>query len=114
MKHNLIKTAFLLSLFILTLSSCSNDDNHIDSVQTESLTDKQKLMQETSLLLGKMLTNVEVKKVLNQTMKEVDKDADMVSFAYLFDQENGLKTMKSVSSVKRQNSLKCKIFLKNL
>lgn len=85
MKHNFIKIATLLSLFILTLYSCSNDDNHIDSLQTANFTDKQKLMQETSLLFGKMLANVEVKNAVNQRMKEVDNDAEMVSFAYLFD-----------------------------
>mgnify|MGYP005858296895 FL=1 len=81
--------------------SCSEDSETID-LQTENLNDKQKLMQETSILLGKMLTNSEVKTALNQKMKEVDEDAEIVSFAYLFEQENGLRKNEISNFSKRK------------
>jgi hypothetical protein len=86
----IFKSAFLIMLSTTIFVSCSEDSETIE-LQTENLNDKQKLMQETSILLGKMLTNSEVKTALNQKMKEVDEDAEIVSFAYLFEQENGLR-----------------------
>lgn len=85
----IFKNAFIITLSISLFFSCA-DDESVD-LKTQNLNDKQKLMQETSILLGKMLTNSDVKKALNQKMKEVDEDAEIVSFAYLFEQENGLR-----------------------
>jgi hypothetical protein len=86
----IFKSAFLIMLSTTIFVSCSEDSETID-LQIENLNDKQKLMQETSILLGKMLTNDEVKTALNQKMKEVDENAKIVSFAYLFERENGLR-----------------------
>lgn len=97
----IFKSAFLIMLSTTIFVSCSEDSETID-LQTENLNDKQKLMQETSILLGKMLTNSEVKTVLNQKMKEVDEDAEIVSFAYLFEQENGLRKNEISNFSKRK------------
>jgi hypothetical protein len=97
----IFKSAFLIMLSTTILVSCSEDSETID-LQTENLNDKQKLMQETSILLGKMLTNSEVKTALNQKMKEVDEDAEIVSFAYLFEQENGLRKNEISNFSKRK------------
>jgi hypothetical protein len=86
----IFKSGFIIMLSTTIFVSCSDNNETID-LQTENLNDKQKLMQETSILLGKMLTNSEVKTALNQKMKEVDEDAEIVSFAYLFEQENGMR-----------------------
>jgi hypothetical protein len=97
----IFKSAFLIMLSTTIFVSCSEDSETID-LQTENLNDKQKLMQETSILLGKMLTNSEVKTALNQKMKEVDEDAEIVSFAYLFEQENGLRKNEISNFSKRK------------
>ena len=86
----IFKFIFVIMLSSTIFYSCS-DDNETIELQTENLNDKQKLMQETSILLVKMLINNEVKTALNQKMKEVDEDAELVSFAYLFGKENGLR-----------------------
>lgn len=86
----IFKFIFVIMLSSTIFYSCS-DNNETIELQTENLNDKQKLMQETSILLGKMLINSEVKTALNQKMKEVDEDAELVSFAYLFGKENGLR-----------------------
>lgn len=97
----IFKSAFLIMLSTTIFVSCSEDSETIE-LQTENLNDKQKLMQETSILLGKMLTNTEVKIALNQKMKEVDEDAEIVSFAYLFEQENGLRKNEISNFSKRK------------
>ena len=97
----IFKSAFLIMLSTTIFVSCSEDSETIE-LQTENLNDKQKLMQETSILLGKMLTNSEVKIALNQKMKEVDEDAEIVSFAYLFEQENGLRKNEISNFSKRK------------
>lgn len=97
----IFKSAFLIILSTTIFVSCSEDSETIE-LQTENLNDKQKLMQETSILLGKMLTNSEVKIALNQKMKEVDEDAEIVSFAYLFEQENGLRKNEISNFSKRK------------
>lgn len=97
----IFKSAFLIMLSTTIFVSCSEDSETIE-LQTENLNDKQKLMQETSILLGKMLTNSEVKTALNQKMKEVDEDAEIVSFAYLFEQENGLRKNEISNFSKRK------------
>ncbi|MEM0543978.1 hypothetical protein WFZ85_15330 [Flavobacterium sp. j3] len=56
----ILKSALLIMLSTTIFVSCSEDNETID-LQTENLNDKQKLMQETSVLFGKMLTNSEVK-----------------------------------------------------
>lgn len=99
--NKIFKSAFLIMLSTTIFISCSEDRETIE-LQTENLNDKQKLMQETSILLGKMLTNSEVKTALNQKMKEVDEDAEIVSFAYLFEQENGLRKNEISNFSKRK------------
>ena len=100
MKKNL-KTVLIITMSSIVFYSCT-DDNEVIGLKTENLNDKQKLMQETSILFGKMLTNSEVKTALNQKMKEVDEDAEIVSFAYLFEEENGLRKNEISNFSKRK------------
>lgn len=94
-----------MSLFTLVIISCSGD-NDLKDLQVESLTDKQKLMQETSKLVGKLLTDNDVKSALTEKMKEADEDANIVSFAYLFDHETGLRKNEIESFTKKASKTK--------
>ena len=104
------KSIFLLS-FCLLVISCSTENNS-ETLEKTNLNSKQKLVQETAILLGKLLTDSEVKNALNNKMKEVDKDANIVSFAYLLEQEEGLRkneqaTFKNqINNLRKQNILK--------
>lgn len=108
---NKIYSLFLLTLLTLTIISCSDDDD-LEKLSVESLTDKQKLMQETSKLVGKLLTDNDVKSALTQKMQEADKDANIVSFAYLFEHEAGFRKnelenfSKKASDTKDENIFK--------
>lgn len=99
--NRILKTVFLILFSSTVIFSCSDNDETID-LKTDNLNDKQKLMQETSILLGKMLANNEVKEALNRKLKEVDQDAELVSFAYLFEQENGLRKNEIINFSKRK------------
>jgi len=89
MKRKIYKLV-ILSILSITLFSCS-EDHPLEMPQNESLNDQQKLMQETSVLIGKVLIDKEVKNELHRILKEVDEDSKIVSFAYLFGYENDLR-----------------------
>lgn len=98
----------ILFLTLLSLSSC-NSDNEIIETQQENSNNKNKLMEETSILLGKVLTNPEVKMMLNNKIQEINKEEGLISFAYLFGNEEGLrKNEKKV--LKSRNSSELDLF----
>ncbi|SDI26162.1 hypothetical protein SAMN04488062_13212 [Flavobacterium omnivorum] len=105
------KSIFLLS-FCLLVISCSTKNNS-ETLEKTNLNSKQKLVQETAILLGKLLTDSEVKNALNNKMKEVDKDANIVSFAYLLEQEEGLRKNEQATFKNQINNLRKQNIFKN-
>ncbi|RTY76383.1 hypothetical protein [Flavobacterium sp. LS1R10] len=105
------KSIFLLS-FCLLVISCSTENNS-ETLEKTNLNSKQKLVQETAILLGKLLTDSEVKNALNNKMKEVDKDANIVSFAYLLEQEEGLRKNEQATFKNQINNLRKQNIFKN-
>lgn len=97
-----ILTICLISIFSI---SCENE-KEIESFEIESLSDKQKMMKETSILVGKIMINKDVKSALTEKMKEVGKDANIVSFAYLLGDHIGLRKNEIKNLHKRERSNK--------
>ena len=83
-----------VSLVLLSISIClvgCTKENDLEDFEQESFNTKQKLLKETSLLIGNVLTDKNIKEELNNIMKGVSKDGDIVSFAYLFGKEASLR-----------------------
>jgi len=86
--------------------SCSEDTEKLELSNLKE-NEKRELMKETSILLGSLLSDKNVKEEVMSKMKEVDEYGELVSFAYLFDLESGLKeneTSAIKSNKKKQRS----------
>ncbi|MBG6063471.1 hypothetical protein IWX83_003281 [Flavobacterium sp. CG_9.1] len=105
------KSIYLLSFCLLAIS-CSTE-NSSETPEKTNLNSEQRLLQETAILFGKLLTDPEVKTALNNKMKEVDKDANIVSFAYLLEQEGGLRKNEQAMFKKQINNLRKQNIFKN-
>ena len=81
----------LVGLFLFI--SCSNQDENFNTQSIERI-DKKELLKETSILFGRLISNDNVKKEVLLKIKEIDDDTELVSFAYLLDNEKALKKMK--------------------
>ena len=89
-KVKILSNLGIVLLGLLLLSSCSNQDESINTQNLEQI-DKKELLKETSILFGRLISNNNVQKEVFTKMKEVDEDDESVSFAYLLGNEKSLK-----------------------
>jgi hypothetical protein len=104
MKAKVIYAGLIMFLISLSFTSCS-EENDLDDFQVSSLSNKQKLIKETSLLLGNILADKKAKDEFNSAMRRASKDGDIVSFAYLFDREASLKRNELTTFKSRSKKL---------
>lgn len=88
------------SLLLAFLFGC-NDQQVSKELE---LPEQAQLMKETSILLGNVLRNKEVRREVNEKIREVDALGQSVSFAYLFDREGLKKNEIEVFARKRAGS----------
>lgn len=84
------KIPFLGIMSLVLIASCTKSEDDIGVLKLES-TEDQKILRETSILFGKLISNNEVKKDVLSKMKQIEQDGDMVSFAFLLDEKEKLK-----------------------
>ena len=84
------KIPFLGIVSLVLIASCTKSEDDIGVLKLES-TEDQKILRETSILFGKLISNNEVKKDVLSKMKQIEQDGDMVSFAFLLDEKEKLK-----------------------
>lgn len=96
MKKIILFSSFL-SLFLVNSCNETREEQVSQNEKTTTLssTKKVKFKKETALLIGRILSNKSVRDEVLGEMKNVSRDAEVVSFGYLLKKENGIRKMKN-------------------
>ena len=92
MKKIILFSSFL-SLFLVNSCNETREEQVSQNEKTTTLssTKKVKFKKETALLIGRILSNKSVRDEVLGEMKNVSRDAEVVSFGYLLKKENGIR-----------------------
>jgi hypothetical protein len=107
------KIIFLFLLTILGFTSCNQDTANIIDAENQALTEEQNIMKETSILIGRLLSDKDVRNEVLSKMKKVDDNGDIVSFAYLLQDEKHYKKNEIVATNANKQITKTNNLFKN-
>ena len=111
MKKIILFSSFL-SLFLVNSCNETREEQVSQNEKTTTLssTKKVKFKKETALLIGRILSNKSVRDEVLGEMKNVSRDAEVVSFGYLLKKENGIRKNEK-SKIYARSAKKTSLFL---
>lgn len=111
MKKIILFSSFL-SLFLVNSCNETREEQVSQNEKTTALssTKKVKFKKETALLIGRILSNKSVRDEVLGEMKNVSRDAEVVSFGYLLKKENGIRKNEK-SKIYARSAKKSSLFL---
>ncbi|PRP66048.1 hypothetical protein [Nonlabens agnitus] len=89
-KHSTFMSYAFVVCSFLAITSCNTEDDSFEEEIALDLDDDQKLLQETAILFGKILSQPQNSSFLREAMESSSEDGDMISIGRLLNQDTGL------------------------